>query len=137
VSATLKDVFLDSLLTETSLNVNIERLFKSLPIGEEFNYTDKNGAILVPIEEGIPGIDGKIAIEVLLSDSDDYGTVKVVLITDFGQPVVIDNTFDKRTLWSPRNKTPMFILIFANLLIFSMLGIIIYLITNLFKINKS
>ena len=137
VSATLKDVFLDSLLTKTSLNVNIERLFKSLPIGEEFNYTDKNGAIVVSIEEGIPGVDGKLAVEVILSDSDDYGTVKAVLSTNFGKPVVIDNTFEERTLWSPRNKTPIFILVFANLLIFSMLGIIIYLITNLFKINKS
>jgi len=137
VSATLKDVYLDSLLTKTSLNVNVKRLFKSLPVGEEFNYTDKNGTILVPIEEGIPGIDGKLVIEVILNDSDDYGTVKALINTSFGKAVVIDNSFENRTLWSPRNKTPIFILIFANLLIFAMWGIILYLITNLFRINKS
>lgn len=137
VSATLRDVYLDTLLTETSLDVNVERLFKSLPIGEEFNYTDKNGAILVPIEEGIPGIDGNLVIEVILNDSDDYGTVKALVNTAFGKQVVIDNSFEKRTLWSPRNKTPIFILIFANLIILAMWSIIIYLITNLFKINKT
>ncbi|RED44726.1 hypothetical protein [Seonamhaeicola aphaedonensis] len=137
VSATIKDVFLDSLLPEISLNVNVERLFKSLPLGKEFNYTDQNGMIVVPIEKGIPGIDGNINIEVTLNDSDDYGTVKALMNTSFGTPVVIDNTFEKRTLWSPRIKTPFFILIFTNLLIFSMWSVIIYLITNLFKIKKS
>jgi len=136
VSATLRDIYLDSLLAETAINVNVERLFKSLPIGEEFNYTDKNGTILVPIEAGIPGIDGNLAIEVILNDSDDYGTVKAIVNANFGKPILINTDFEKRTLWSPRNKTPIFILIFANLLIFAMWGIIIYLITNLFRINK-
>ena len=136
ISATLKDIYLDSLLSETSLKVNIERLFKSLPIGEEFNYTDKDGTILVPVENGIPGIDGNLVIEVILKDSDDYGTVKALVNTTYGKPIVVSNTFDKRTLWSSRDKTPIFILVFANLLIFGMWGIIIYLITNLFKINK-
>ena len=137
MSATLKDVYLDSLLSETPLNVGVERLFKSLPLGKEFNYTDKNGTILVPVEEGIPGLDGKLVIEVVLNDSDDYGTVKALVNTTFGKTIVLDNSFENRTLWSPRNKTPIFILIFANLLIFAMWGIIIYLITNLFRINKS
>ncbi len=137
ISATLRDVYLDSLLPKTSLKVNIERLFKSLPVGENFNYTDKNGSILVPIEEGIPGIDGNLVIEVILNDSDDYGTVKTLTNTAFGKPVILDNSFENRTLWSPRNKTPIFILIFANLLILAMWGFIIYLITNLFRINKT
>lgn len=137
ISATLKDVFLDSLITETALNVSVERLFKSLPIGKEFNYTDENGSILVPIEEGIPGINGNLVLEVILNDSDDYGTIKALINSPFGKPVVLDNTFDKRTLWSSRDKTPIFILIFANLLIFTIWGIFIYLIINLFKINKS
>ena len=137
ISATIKDVFLDSLLAKTALNVSVERLFKSLPIGEEFNYTDENGTILVPLEEGIPGVDGNLIVEVILSDSDDYGTVKALVNAPFGKPVVFDNSFDKRTLWSTRDKTPIFILIFANLLIFSIWGIFIYLIINLFKIKKS
>ncbi|VAW18293.1 hypothetical protein MNBD_BACTEROID04-89, partial [hydrothermal vent metagenome] len=95
------------------------------------------GAILVPVEEGIPGIDGNLTFEVVLNDSDDFGTVKAIVEAPIGVPIVDESTFDQRTMWSPRNKTPLFLLILPNLLIFSIWGLIIYLITNLFKITKS
>lgn len=136
ISATLIDKSTDSLLIGQSLKVQIQRLFKPLLI-EEFNETDENGTILVPIPEGIPGVDGKIAIEVVLSESDEFGTIKAVVNAAIGKPIVDESTFDQRTMWSPRSKTPLFLLIFPNLLTFAIWGIIIYLITNLFKINKS
>ncbi|MHB1146408.1 MAG: hypothetical protein ACYC01_02305 [Lutibacter sp.] len=136
VSATLIDKSTDSLLIGQSLKVQIQRLFKPLLI-EEFNETDESGTILVPIPAGIPGVDGKIAIEVVLSESDEFGTVKAIVNAPIGKPIVDESTFDQRTMWSPRSKTPLFLLIFPNLLIFAIWGIIIYLITNLFKITKS
>jgi len=137
VTATLIDKSTDSLLVGQSLKVQIQRLFKPLPIGEEFNETDEDGTILVSIPEGIPGVDGIIAIEVVLSESDEFGTVKAIVNAPIGKPIVDESTFDERTMWSPRSKTPLFLLIFPNLLTFAIWGIIIYLITNLFKINKS
>jgi len=136
VTATLIDKSTDSLLVGQSLKVQIQRLFKPLLI-EEFNETDEDGTILVPIPEGIPGVDGNIAIEVVLSESDEFGTIKAIVNAPIGKPIVDESTFDERTMWSPRNKTPLFLLIFPNLLTFAMWGIIIYLITNLFKITKS
>jgi len=137
ISATLIDKSTDSLLVGQSLKVQIQRLFKNLPIGEEFNETDENGTILVPIPEGIPGVDGMLAIEVILSESEEFGTVKAIVNAQIGKPVVDESTFDERTMWSPRNKTPLFLLIFPNILTFGIWGIIIYLILNLIKINKS
>ena len=137
VSAKLKDVSADSLLVEESLTVQVQRLINPLKIGEEFNLTDDNGTILVLIEAGIPGVNGNLNIEVVLEDHDDYGTVKRILKAPVGVPIVEESTFDQRTMWSPRNKTPWFILIFTNLLIISVWGIIVYLIINLFKIKKS
>ena len=137
VTATLTDKSTDSLLIGQSLKVQIQRLFKNLPIGEEFNETDEDGTILVPIPEGIPGVDGMLAIEVILSESDEFGTIKAIVIAPIGKHIVDESTFDQRTMWSPRNKTPLFLLIFPNLLIFGIWGIIIYLILNLIKINKS
>ncbi len=137
VTATLKDVSLDSLLVDHSLDVQVQRLFSPLKIGEEFNKTDENGMILVPVDDDIPGVDGVLSLEVVLNDSDDYGTVKAVIKAPIGIPIVEESTFDQRTLWSPRNKTPIFILVFANLLIIGIWGIILYLIYNLFKISKS
>lgn len=137
ISATLREASTDSVLVDQSLNVQVQRLFRPLRIGEEFNNTDDNGTIFVPVEKGIPGIDGNLIVEVVLYDSDEYGTVKSLVKAPIGVQIVDESTFDQRTMWSPRNKTPMFILIFTNLLIVGIWGIIIYLISNLFKIVKS
>ena len=137
ITATLIDKSIDSLVIGESLGVHVQRLFRSLPIGEEFNYTDENGTILVPIEEGIPGVDGILIIEVVLNDSDEFGTVKALVKAPVGIPIVDESTFDQRKMWSPRNKTPLFLLIFPNLLILGMWGIIVYLFINLFRIGKS
>ena len=137
IRASLIDVSKDSLISNESLKVQVDRLFQALPLGEEFNLTDKNGTIIVPIEEGIPGVDGNITIEVVLSNNEIYGTVKALVIAPIGTPIVDESTFDERKMWSPRNKTPLFLLIFPNLLIFGMWGLIVYLIFNLFKISKS
>jgi hypothetical protein len=137
ITATLIDTSADSLIIGEALTVQVQRLFSPLRIGKEFNNTDENGTIIVPIEEGIPGVDGNLTIEVVLNDSDIYGTVKALVNAPVGIPIVDESTFDQRTMWSPRNKTPLFILIFTNVLIIGIWGILLYLITNLFKISKS
>ncbi|MBT8254243.1 MAG: hypothetical protein HKN00_02540 [Flavobacteriaceae bacterium] len=137
VSATLMDKSTDSVIPDESLIVQIDRLFLPLKIGEEFNMTDENGTILVPVEKGIPGVGGILAIEVVLEDNDTYGTLKARLHAPIGEKIVDESTFDKRTMWSPRNKTPLFLLIFPNLLILGMWGFIVYLLFNLYRIYKS
>lgn len=137
ISATLKEMVTDSVLSDQILNVQVQRLFRPLKIGKEFNITDENGTILVNIPDGIPGVDGNLIVEVVLADSDDYGTIKALVKAPVGIPIVDESTFDKRTMWSPRNKTPIFLLIFPNLLIFGIWGLILYLFINLFKISKS
>ena len=47
VAATLIDTATDSVISGESLTVQIKRLFRSLKIGEEFNYTDEMGSIMV------------------------------------------------------------------------------------------
>jgi len=136
-TATLKDVTKDSLIEGASLSVQVERLFQPLFIGEEFYITDDTGTIIVPVEHGIPGIEGNLNIEVVMDDNDDYGTVIDKFIAPIGTPIVQDTTFDERTMWSPRNQTPLFLLIFTNLIILGMWGFIVYLTYNLFKIYKS
>jgi hypothetical protein len=135
IEATLLDSNTGSPIENEYLGVQVERLFLPLII-EELNKTDENGTILVPIENGIPGVDGIINIEVVLNDSDDYGTVKSIVSAPIGKPIVDESKFDERTMWSSRDKTPIFLLIFPNLLIFGMWGLIIYLFINLFKIYK-
>lgn len=137
ISATLKDNSTDSLIVGALLRVQVQRLFSPLRIGEEYNITDDDGMVVVSIPEGIPGEDGNLIVEVVLSESDDFGTVKALVQAPVGAVKVDESTFDQRSMWSPRNKTPLFMLIFPNLLILGIWGFIIYLIINLFKIAKS
>lgn len=137
ISAVLKETASDSVLAGESLDVQIQRLFKPLKIGEEFNFTDENGTILVPIEEGIPGIDGNLILEVVLNDSDDYGTVKTIVNAPVGTPIVYEKTFDQRKMWSARDKTPLFLIVSINLILAIIYGLFIFLISNLFRISKN
>lgn len=137
VTATLVDTATGSPITDQQVDIQIERLFKPLKIGEEFNNTDESGTVIASIDESIPGVNGNLTIEVVLNDSNEYGTVKALVNAPIGKHIVDESTFDQRTMWSPRNKTPLFILIFPNILIFGIWGIIIYLFINLFKITKS
>ncbi|MCF6180772.1 hypothetical protein [Lutibacter sp.] len=136
IQATLIETSLNMPLSEATLNVQVQRLFKSLKIGKDFYTTDENGTILVSIPTDIPGIDGILTFEVVLADSDNYGTVKAMVTAPLGTQIVQDNDFYKREMWSPRDKTPLFLLIFPNLLTFAVWGIIIYLILNLIKLSK-
>lgn len=136
IKAVLTESKSKNLITDEALSVFVQRSFKSLGIGKEFNNTDENGSILVAVENGIPGIDGNLTFEVVLNESDDYGTVKAFATAPVGEIIVTESTFDERTMWSPRNKTPIFLLIIPNLLIIGIWGSIIYLIINLFKLSK-
>jgi hypothetical protein len=137
VTAILKDKVTDSIIEGESMNVQVQRLFRSLKIGEEFNYTDEEGSIMVPIDNDIPGVDGMLTFEVVLNDHDEYGTVKALISAPLGIPIQDESTFDERTMWSPRSKTPYFLLVVPTMLTMAMWGIILYLILTLRKIAKN
>lgn len=137
VTAILTDAETKSPIEDQSLTVQVQRLFKPLLIGEEFNDTDEDGAISVPIEGNIPGVGGNLTLEVVLNESDDFGTVIAKVSGSIGVPIVDESTFDERTMWSPRGKTPIFLLLITYSGIFVVWGIIVYLILNLYKIIKS
>ena len=137
ISARITDTALDSALTETDLNVQVERLFRPWKIGEDYYTTDEDGNIEVEIPEGIPGVNGVLNLEVVLKESDDYGTVKTVMSAPVGDVIVDESTFDQRTMWSPRGKTPIVLLVVTYSFIIIVWGIFLYLAYNLFRIVKS
>ncbi len=136
LSATLTDAS-GQPLTGQSLKVQLQRMYAPLTIGEESYETDENGSIVVPIEETMPGIDGNLTFEVVLNESDEYGTVKALVTAPIGTPVVDQSTFDERTMWSPPTKTPYYLLIFPNLIILGVWVPILFLLINLFRISNA
>jgi len=135
--AKLQDSGSQSPISDENLKIQVQRLFRPLVLGDPFNKTDETGSILVPIENNIPGVGGNLILEVVLEDHDEFGTVKAIVHAPIGVQFEYESTFDQRTMWSPRNKTPLFLLILPNIITFGMWGFIVYLILNLFKIVKS
>ncbi|MCA0931525.1 hypothetical protein LCM02_03605 [Lutimonas saemankumensis] len=137
IRATLVEKISDSALMEMPLKVRVERIFRPLTIGEDYYETDEMGQIEVEIEDGIPGVDGNLNIEVVLSESDDYGTVISKITAPVGTVIVDESTYDSRTMWSPRGKTPYFLLGVTYSFIIVVWGLFIYLFINLVRIFKS
>jgi hypothetical protein len=135
ISATITDA-MGSPLEGEKLEVKVQRLFAPLTIGESSYKSDDDGNVLVAIENPLPGVDGVLTFEIM-SKSRSFGTVKIVFDAPIGKVVSDQSTFDKRTMWSPPNKTPYFLLIFPNLLIIGIWGLIVLLLSNLYKIYKS
>lgn len=123
-------------IAEERLNVVVQRLFAPLTIGKSYYETDDDGSILVPFEDPLPGINGVLTFEVIL-DSDDYGVVHNIFEAPIGKVIVDESTFDQRTIWSPPSKTPIFLWVFANVLILGAWIVIFILVANLFRIYKS
>lgn len=120
-----------------SLKVQLQRIYAPLPVGAASYETDENGSITVPIVDRMPGIDGNLNYEVVLEESDLYGTIKVIVSTHIGIPISDQSTFDSRTLWSPPSKTPYYLLLFPNLIIVGVWLPILILIINLYRISKT
>lgn len=123
-------------IAEERLKVRIQRLFAPLTIGKPYYETDDEGNILVPFADPLPGIDGILNFEIIF-ESDDYGVVHNIFKAPVGKIIVDESTFDQRTIWSPPSKTPIFLWVFANVLILGAWLVIFLLVANLYKIYKA
>lgn len=137
VRATLSDQALDSVVADALVKVQVQRMFRPLRISEDLLMTDQDGSIRVEVPLDIPAPEGNLPLEVVLEDHETYGTVIARINAPIGVPIAQDDSAEANTLWAPRNRTPIFILVFTGLLVFGSWGLILYLIRNLFKIAKS
>src|SRR5688572_2478660 len=119
---------------ETEIKLVVRRLMSDLNATEEEIFTtDKNGEALAEFILGIPGdAQGNIIIGAKIDDHEMYGSLVSTKTAKWGVPLDPDNSFAKsfakRTLWATRDKTPLWLLIFPNLIIVTVWGIIFYLI---------
>lgn len=123
---------------ETDLLLVVSRLLSDIGAGEEeFYTTDENGEVSAPFIFKFPGDEtGKIRIGAKIEDHELYGNLKTTQNIQWGSPLLADHSFAKRSLWATRDKTPIWLLVFPNLLIIGVWGTIIYLINIILKIRK-
>ncbi|HEU5290430.1 MAG TPA: hypothetical protein VFU05_07310 [Cyclobacteriaceae bacterium] len=124
--------------SETEVKLVVRRLLSDLAATEEETFTtDENGEVSAEYTLNLPGdTKGDIIIGAKIDDHEVYGSLVAAKSAKWGIPLVKDNSFSKRTLWATRDKTPLWLLIFPNLIIAGVWGIIFYLVYQLTRIVK-
>jgi hypothetical protein len=125
---------------EVELKVIVKRMAGSLSVGDAETYTtDSTGTALAEFKrDSIPGdTEGYIIVIARTEDNDTYGNISVEKKLKWGAPFVPVNTFDKRTLFATRDKSPVWLLFIAYSIAIGVWGTIIYLVTRIAKIRKA
>ncbi|MFN3841426.1 MAG: hypothetical protein ACK4RF_12045 [Cyclobacteriaceae bacterium] len=109
-----------------------------LPVGEDEVYTtDESGEVSAEFTLEIPGdAQGMIQIGAKIEDHELYGNIMTTQPIAWGIPTNYRSTFNERTLYATRDKTPLWLLIFPNLIIAGVWGMILYLVSVIRKIRK-
>lgn len=122
---------------QTEVKLVVKRLFSDLPIGEDAYTTSDGGMVSTEFNMHIPGDEhGNLIIGAKIDDSDVYGTVATTKIIRWGVPRKVDTSFSKRTLFATRDKTPLWLLIFPNIIIATVWGFIFYSFYLIRRIRK-
>ena len=127
------------------MNILVERPLSPLPIRDVFSTaddegnlsTDGEGNVYLNFPDDLPGdVDGNLQILIRIVEDDDYGTVEVADIKQWGVPTIIDDLTQKRSLWASSANAPIPLLVFINALILAVWGIIFYIVFKIFQIRK-
>ena len=122
---------------ETEVKLFIKRLYNDLPVGDDTYTTNEVGIVSTEFVITIPGdTSGNIMAGAKMDDNETYGTVSAVKAIAWGIPQKKDDSFSERSLWASRVKTPLWLLIFPNIIITTVWGFIFYLFYLVLKIRK-
>jgi hypothetical protein len=116
----------------------VQRMFSRLPVGDEFNFTDEDGQVLIQLPKDLPGDEsGNIKLIVGLEEDDNFGNIFASPTLPWGSSLLKhEDLFDERTMWASREKTPPYMLIWPNLILLIVWGVIVYLIVQLKNIYR-
>lgn len=125
-------------IPDVEIRLVIRRSLSDLRAGDEDVYTtDENGGISSPFVLDIGGDpQGNIVMGAKIEDHELYGSVVATKTIPWGYPRVVNDSFGKRTLWATRDKTPLWLLIFPNLIIAGVWGVIFYLTFQIYRMYQ-
>ena len=126
---------------EVEMKVGIQRHAGILSAGDEEIYTtDSSGTATVELKkDSLPGDQqGNIILAAKVEDNDLFGNMLVEKTVPWGVAAKSDgNFFDKRSLWSTRIRTPLWLLFMAYSIVIGVWGTIIYLVLQIVRIKKA
>jgi hypothetical protein len=124
-------------IEEIDLYIYVERTFSLLPIGDRFNETDENGELTIEFPTDLPGdTTGRVNVIVKIEDADEYADTSFSKTINWGIPLVVDKSENKRALWAASANAPISLLILTNSLILIVWGIIFYICLKIYHISK-
>lgn len=124
---------------DVEVKIMIKRLGGNLTVGDEATYTtDSSGTVTAEFKrDSIPGdANGNIVLIAKVEENDNYGNLSIEKTAKWGAPLTYYNTFNERSLFATRNKTPIWLLFMAYFIIGIVWGTLIYLVFQIFKIKK-
>ena len=124
---------------DVEIKIAIKRMDGNLTVGDEPTYTtDSSGIVTAEFKrDSIPGdANGNIVLIAKVEENDNYGNLSVEKTAKWGAPFKYYSTFNERSLFASRNKTPIWLLFMAYFIIGIVWGTLIYLVFQIFKIKK-
>ena len=121
------------------LKIAVKRSIGNLPIGDEETYTtDSTGSVTAEFKrDSLLGDNkGNFILIARTEDNEKFGNLCAEKNVNWGVAPILDNSFDQRSLWATRSKTPIWLLGLAGSIIAGVWGTIIYLILQMIRIRK-
>ena len=125
---------------DVEIKIGVQRLGGLLPVEDEESYTtDSTGTATAEFKKvGLPGDQqGKLMLTARVEDNDELGNLIIDKSVPWGIATKPDNNFfARRTLWSTRFKTPLWLLFMAYSIGIGVWGTLIYLVGQIIKIKR-
>jgi hypothetical protein len=125
---------------DVEMKVGISRMGGILSAGDDPTYTtDSSGSVTVEFKkDSLPGDEkGNIVLAAKVEENDIYGNLSLEKTVPWGVAFKPDNNFfNQRTLWTTRNRTPVWLLFMAYSILLGVWGTILYLAWQMIKIKK-
>ena len=124
---------------DVEVKLGIKRLGSVLAIGEgESVTTDSSGTASAEFTRAtLPGDkNGLLTLIAKVDDNDSYGNLQIEKTVQWGKSLKFENNFNNRSLWATGTKVPIWLLLVAGLIIFSVWGTLIYLIARFLRTRK-
>ncbi len=124
------------LLKNSQIQLFANRYFGKLQI-DKTKQTDENGTATFDFPKDLPGDKtGNVQIVVQVND-DTYGEIESVAKLKIGIPTDKPALNQERAIWNVMAKAPYWILFLYSFGILAFIGVLLYLIYNLYKLRKA
>ena len=122
---------------EVSTRVYVKRLFGPLPISDDSESTDEEGLLNIEFPSEILGDEnGNVTIITKVSDHDEFGNLEFRKSAPWGIPLKLDKSEENKALWLSSSNTPRVLVGIVNTMLAGVLGVIVYILFQLYRISK-